>query len=515
MSDTQQNNKRILKNTVALYIRSFITLAIGFYTSRIMLKALGVDDFGINNLVGSVVGMSAVISGAVSAAITRYITYALGDGDIPRMKVVFSTSVNVMIILSVLAVIVLELFGLWFINLKADIPQNGVIAANWVLQFSILSLVINFLSSPYNATILAHEHMSIYAYMSIVEAGLKLGACFAIMAFRDNRLIIFAFFNALIALGLRIFYSWYCQHNFHESQYDRKLFDKAFLKEMFQFTGWYAVGNVVWVLNTQGVNMLINTFFGVVLNATRGIALTVTSGIATFVNNFTVAFIPQITKSYASGDMNRLLFLIFQGTKMTWFLVLLFIIPVFWESKTLLKLWLGTPPEYSDIFLRFALFESWSMVISFALHHTIMATGKLKRVQLQLAVYTSLIFPITWICFYHGVSAWYSCIIFIIINTTAKGFSLYELKRLINFPISLFMKNCVVKCTLITIVAFTVPGIIVYMMPESLTRFFIVIVISIIWTLFCSYFIGLNQSEKIFIKTSVNNSVKKFIIKGA
>lgn len=504
MSDNQQNNKRIAKNTIALYFRTLVTLLVGLYTSRIMLEALGVDDYGINNVVGSIVAMSSLITGAISTAITRFITYALGEGDRDRMKVVFSTSVNVIIIISIIAVIALEGLGVWFLNAEADIPDGRMYAANWVLQFSILTLVLNLLSTPYNATIVAHEHMSIYAYMSIVEASLKLGVCFAIMAFKGDHLILFALLNTIIALGLRVFYSWYCQRHFEESKYNYKLFDKSFLKEMTQFTGWFMVGNLVWVFNTQGVNMLINVFFGVVLNAARGIAVTVTGAITTFVNNFTVTFVPQITKSYATGDMDRLLFLVFQGTKMTWFLILIFIIPIFWESKILLEFWLGNPPEYSDIFLRYALFESWSMVISFALHNTILATGKLKRVQLQIAVYTALIFPITWICFRLGIPAWYSCLIFIIINTSSKGLTLYELKRLINFPVARFMRQCVARCTVVSAIAFLIPGIIVYFAPQSVLRFATVIIASLFSTIFVAYRFGLNVNERVMVLSFVN-----------
>lgn len=510
MQDNQtSNNKRIAKNTIMLYFRTFITMIVGLYTSRVMLQALGVNDFGINSVVGGIVAMSALLTGAVSTAITRFITYALGEGNQHRMKVVFSNSVNVMIAMSVVAIIALEVIGIWFLNTQADIPQGRMEAAQWVLQFSIVTLVLNLISTPYNATIVAHEHMAIYAYMSIVEVLLKLGVCFAILAFGGDRLILFSILNAGIALCLRLFYSWYCQQHFEEAKYDHTLSDRSFLKEMSQFTGWFMVGNAVWVLNTQGINMLINVFFGVVLNAARGIAVTVTGAITTFVNNFTVAFVPQITKSYASGDKERLLFLIFQGTSITWYLIFLLIIPVFWETETLLRLWLGNPPKYADIFLRFALFESWSMGISFALHNTILATGKLKRVQLQIALFTSLIFPITWLCFVAGASAWTSCIVFVFMNTASKGFTLYELKRIIDFPVTKFLKQCVMRCSTVTLIAFALPGIIVYLMPQTITRFFIVISASLLWTLFCAYSIGLTHSER----ATVNVITKKILNK--
>lgn len=478
-----------------------------------MLQALGVDNYGINNVVGGIVGMSSLLTGAVSSSITRFITYALGEGDKERMKTVFSTSINVMILMSIVAFIALEIIGVWFLSSKADIPDGRMLAAHWVLQCSIVTLVINLISQPYNATIIAHEHMSIYAYMSIVDVTLKLGVCYAIKAFDGDRLILFALLNTGIALGMRLFYSWYCSRHFDESKYNYRLFDKSFFKEMSQFTGWYLVGNAVWVFNTQGLNMLINVFFGVALNAARGVAVTVTTTITNFVNNFTVAFIPQITKSYASKDMDRVLFLVFQGTKFTWFLIFIFIVPVFWEADTLLNLWLGEPPAYASLFLRFALFESWSIIISFALHNVILASGQLKRVQIRIAIYTAFIFPLTWLFYSLGAPVWASYVVFILLNTTAKGFTLSELKRIMDFPVLRFMKECVLRCTVVTVIAFCLPGIIVYLMPQSILRFVIVVPVAILWTLLCDYFIGLNKDEKKLAITLVKKISNKYLLR--
>lgn len=513
MPDQSSNNKRIAKNTIALYFRTFITMIVGLYTSRIMLQALGVDNYGINNVVGGIVAMSSLLTGAVTSTITRFITYALGEGDKQRMKLVFSTSVNVMIALSVLAVIFLEVIGVWFLMTQADIPEGRMEAAHWVLQCSIITLVFNLVSQPYNATIVAHEHMSIYAYMSIIDVTLKLAVCYVIIWYSGDRLILLSLLNVAIALGMRLFYSWYCNHHFDEAHYDYRLFDKSFIKEMSKFTGWYLVGNAVWVFNTQGLNMLINVFFGVAFNAARGIAMSVTSAITSFVNNFTVAFIPQITKSYASGDKDRLMFLVFKGTKFTWFLIFLFIIPVFWEADCLLKLWLCNPPEYASLFLRFALFESWSIIISFALHNTILATGKIKRVQTKIAAYTSLIFPLTWLCFRLGAPVWSSYMIFILLNTSSKFFSIYELKKLVDFPVIKFFNKCVCPCTVVTMISFTLPGVIVYTMPQSIVRFFIVVPIAILWTLACEYLFGLDKHEKQIVLSYARKLTNRIISK--
>lgn len=503
------DNRRIAKNTLLLYFRTFITMLVGLYTGRVMLAALGVDNYGINNVVGGIVGLSSLITGAVSSTITRFITYALGEGDKARMKLVFSTSVNVQIVMSIIAVAALEVVGVWFLNTQAVIPEERMIAAHWVLQCSIIGLVLGLVSSPYNAVIVAHEHMSIYAYMSIVDVLLKLGVCFAIMSYGGDRLILLAVLMVFIGLAMRIFYGWYCSHHFDEAHYEFKLFDKSFVKEMSQFTGWFLVGNAIWVLNTQGLNMLINVFFGVAFNAARGVAATVVGALSSFVNNFTAAFVPQITKSYAAGDRARLMTLVFQGTKLVWYLFVLLIIPVFIEAETLLKLWLGKPPEHAVTFLRFALIESWSLSISFALHNTILASGKLKRVQLKIAVYTSFIFPVTWLCFKLGAPAWASYAVFILLNTTAKGFTISELRRIVDFPALSFMRGVVLRCAVVTVLAFAIPAFVAMQMHGPIVRFFTVVPLSVLWTVACVYLVGINSSERALVKVYALKLVDK------
>lgn len=474
-----------------------------------MLAALGVENYGIKNVVGGIVGMSSLITGAVSSTITRFITYALGEGDKQRMKLVFSTSVNVQIVMSIIAVVVLESVGVWFLNTQAIVPGGRMVAAHWVLQCSILGLVLGLICSPYNALIVAHEHMSIYAYMSIVDVLLKLVICFAIMAYGGDRLIFLSVLTVFVGLAMRIFYGWYCGCRFEEAHYDIRLFDRSFIREMFHFTGWFLIGNAVWVFNTQGLNMLINVFFGVVFNAARGIAMTVTGALSSFVNNFTVAFVPQITKSYASGDWERLMSLMFQGTKIVWFLFVLLVIPVFIEADALLKLWLGVPPEHAVTFLRFALIESWSISISFALHNVILASGKLKRVQLRVAVYTSFIFPLTWLCFRLGAPAWAAYAVFILLNTTAKGFTINELRHIVAFPVRSFMNKVVLKCTIVTAVAFALPMLVAIQMECLRFRFLTVVPLSLVWTVVCVYLLGIDGVERALVKAYALRLVNK------
>ena len=502
-------NRRIAKNTVMLYLRTAVTLFVGLYTGRVMLAALGVENYGITNVVGGIVGMSSLITGAVSSTIARFITYALGEGDRQRMRLVFSTSVNVQLLLSVVSAVALEIVGIWFLDTKAVIPAARMAAAHWVLQCSILSLVFGLIASPYNATIVAHEHLSIYAYMSIVDVMLKLGVCFAISAYGGDRLILLSVLNAGVGLAMRLFYGWYCARHFEEARYDLRLFDRRFVKEMSQFVGWHLCGQAVWIYNTQGLNMLMNVFFGVVFNAARGVAATVTGAVTSFVTNFTVAFVPQITKSYAAGDRERLMTLLFQGTKFVWYLFVLFIIPIFLEAETLLTLWLGTPPDHAVVFLRFALVESWSVSISFALHNAILATGKIKRVYMEIAAYTSLIFPLTWLCFKSGFPAWSAYLVFILFNTTAKGFSIAALRRSVELPAWDFMKEVVFRCTAVTAVAFALPALVAARMSPSLSRFVVIVPLSVLWTALCVCILGMDRHERSLVLVCVNRIIGK------
>lgn len=243
-----QNNKRIAKNTLALYFRTFITMLVGLYTGRVILQALGVDNYGINNVVGGIVGMSSLITSTMSAAISRYITYSIGQGNNKeRLRTMFSTSVNAQIVMSILVIVILEIFGLWFLTNKASIPEGRMVAAHLFFQCSLVSLVISLISSPYNALLVAHERMGIYAYTSIVEVTLKLAVVFIILAFDGDRLILLSILNVLVGFGMRIFYGWYCSKHFEESQYSIKVFDKGLLKELTVFSGWNLLNNSAWV----------------------------------------------------------------------------------------------------------------------------------------------------------------------------------------------------------------------------------------------------------------------------
>ena len=319
-NQTSDNNKRIAKNTLLLYFRMLFLMVISLFTSRITLQTLGVDNFGIYNVVGGIVAMFSIMSGSLSNAISRYITFELGKGDKKILKKVFSTAVNVQIIMAVIIAVLIEIGGVWFLNYKMNIPAGRMVAANWVLQFSIISFAVNLISIPYNAAIIAHEKMSAFAYISIYEAVMKLVVVYLIVISPFDKLIVYSFLILLISLSLRLIYGIYCKRKFEECSY-MFILDKPLLKKMSGFAGWNFLGAGSFLLMTQGVNMLLNMFFGVALNAARGIATQVENVVNQFTINFGTAINPQITKSYAKGDYDYMHKLVFAGSKYSFFLV--------------------------------------------------------------------------------------------------------------------------------------------------------------------------------------------------
>ena len=507
----EERNKRIAKNTMMLYIRTFITLIVGLYTGRVMLEALGIDNYGIQNVVGGIVAFTSLIVGTTSAASSRYITYALGEGNLDKMRNVFTTVANVQILMGLAAVVFLEIGGVWFLNEYANIPEGRMYAANWVLQCSILTTFIGLISAPYCSCIIAHEHMSIYAWTSIVDAVIKLLICYIIMWYDKDRLIFYVSLLAVTQILMTLFYACYSHRKFQEVRYRFKL-DMKLLKEMASYSGWNLFGNTAWILNTQGVNMLINVFFGVAFNAARGVAVTVNGSVQSFVSNFTTAFTPQITKSYAAGDYAYCYDLVNRSSKMTWFMMYIFIVPVCIEAKTLLSLWLVVPPM-ADVFLCFTMFESLSIASSQNLFRIIQANGNVKRYTVEVSLYGFMVFPLTWIAYRLGAPVWSSYPIFIFIYFTLVYFRFRALKRLTTYDWHSFMRDVIVPCMKVSIISFIAPLTVAYFWPDSTLRFFILAPLSAANVVLTIYLFGLTKGEKQFFKEKLRLILNKYIHK--
>ncbi len=509
----QESNKRIAKNTVILYFRTFITLLVGLYTSRIMLEALGVDNYGINAVVGGIIGMSSIITVSMSVAISRYIAYALGQNDKKRLKVMFSTAINAQVVMAIIAVIVLEIGGLVFLNTTANIPIGRMYAAHVVFQCSIICLVLSLISTPFNSLIISHERMSIYAYMSIFDVVFKLIICYTLLWYNGDRLILFSILQVILSIGTILFYGWYCRKNFEEAHYSIRIFDKKLIRELTVFSGWNLMNNCTWIFSTQGINLLVNVFFGVVFNASRAIATTVNNSVQGFVRNFTVSFTPQITKKFAAGDIDDAIKLATRGAKFTWLMTYVFIVPICMEADALLKLWLGIVPSETALFLRLALFESLAAISSNQMFQLVLADGRLKKVNIQNAIVTGLIFPSVWIAFKLGAPVWLSYIICIVFFLMLNAVFLINLKEMIGLNIRIYYSQCLKPCLLVSIASFLMPVLIIQFFHPGIMRFITVTLISLIWTLFCCFLIGLSNAERDFVKSKVKSLyIKRFSI---
>lgn len=508
MLDNSSNNKRIAKNTLILYGRMLLMMVISLYTSRVILNALGVEDYGIYNVVGGVVSMFTILSGSLSAAISRFITFELGKGNMERLKMVFCTSINVQLILIGIIALLLETVGLWFLNYKMVIPADRMVAANWVFQFSVITFAINLWSVPYNASIIAHERMSAFAYISIFDAVAKLFIAFIILKNPIDRLVFYGALLFVVGLIQRFLYTSYCKRHFTECHY-QLIFDKALTKEMFSFAGWNFFGAGSWQLMTQGVNLLLNVFFGVTANAARGVANQVDAAILQFVNNFTTAINPQITKSYASNEKGYMFSLMFRGARFSYFLMLFFAVPIMCETDFLLHTWLGIVPEHAVSFVRLAIMVSMIHVLSNTMITAMLATGDIKKYQIIVGGLGMLVFPLAWLFFHLGLppeTAYLSTIIVFVCQLVCR---LKLLNEMIGMSPSSFIKEVLIRVAVVTIVASVIPIIIMYSMPDNYIRFFILGIASVICSILSIGIIGMNQSERQFIIASLQKIKNK------
>lgn len=504
------NNKRIAKNTLLLYIRTIITLIVSLYTSRVILNALGVIDFGINNVVGGLVSMFSVISSSLCSSVSRYLTYELGTGNQRRLRTIFRTSVNIQLGIAILVLIIGAVLGSWFLNYHMSIPNDRLYAANWVLYCSLFSFVVNILNVPYTSSIISHEKMDAFAYITIAETVLKLLIAYVIMISPFDKLIAYTVLYFISTLVIYITYVVYCKLHFQECRYRFEV-DKSLLKEMTQFAGWNFFGNSSYMLNTQGVNMLINIFFGVQINAARAIGVQVQGAILQFVNNFTTAVNPQITKSYASGDYDHLHKLICLGAKYSYFLLLIFTVPIYVEADTILKLWLKTVPDYSVIFLRLIILTSYVTILGNTSYTAVMATGKIKNYQLVITMVGCLVFPLTWILYKINFDVESTYYIYIVIYGILVLLRLHYLKILVKLPPMYFVKYVLFKVLYLTLPAFVIPFLFVYFCPSFSMRFLFTSIISIVSNLILIYYLGLSDNERVFLNNKLKNIKEKYV----
>lgn len=484
-------------------------MAITIYTSRIILDVLGVEDYGVYNVVGGFVAMFSVLSGTLTAASQRFIAYELGKSNSDVRKI-FSNIVTIHLLLALFMLVVLESVGLWFLNFKMNIAPDRLTAANWVFHCSVVTFCFNLISIPYNSAIIAYEKMSAFAYISIYEVVSKLTAVYALYAIQFDSLIVYAVFMLIIAVILRFIYGWYTTRHFPDCRFEL-LFDKQTFREMIGFSGWNFFGSSAAILNGQGINLLINLFFGVTLNAARGIATQVDNAINTFVQNFMMALNPQITKSFAAQDYPYVNKMIYLGTKYAFFLFWIFAFPVFLNTDFILSVWLKQVPEFTALFIRLGIIYNLAQTLSQCLYTAMLATGRIKKYQLIVGSLSLMAFPATYVFYKMGLPGewgYWSMIIFSVVCLVARLFLLREMVPM--FSIEDYIKGVIVPL----LYTLFLPALIIFLSHRHFksnvwSGFFLETIWCVAITCAFVYLIGLSRSEKEYIRGVLLNRFHK------
>ncbi|GHU73515.1 hypothetical protein FACS189450_13450 [Spirochaetia bacterium] len=500
------NTARIAKNTLLLYFRQILIMLVSLYTVRVVLETLGAEDYGIYNVVAGVVTMFGFLSGSMASASQRYFSFEIGRGDFEQLKKTFSLSFLIYVLIAVLVLLLAETVGLWFVNNKLVMPPERMDAARWVYQFSILSFLFTVLTTPYMAAIIAHEDMNIYAYMSIAETALKLGIVFLLRFILMDKLQLYGILLCAVTLLNTMIYRTICKVKYRECVFTF-YWNKDLFKEIISYTGWNLFGSFAWLIRTQGIQIVLNLFFGPLVNAARSIASQVNNAVSSFTSNFSTAMYPHIVKSYTAKDAEYVWCLLIRSSKICYFLFLFISMPLLLETEFILAFWLQKVPEYACLFTRLiiidALITSFTYVIG-ALSH---ATGNIKVYQLVIGSFLILNLPVSMLSFYIGSGPEAAMFISIIFSFFALLFRLVILKKQINFPIYRYIKEVLGIATIVTCIAVIFPFFLRLRMEDAVIRFFLVCFSSVICCALSIYFIGLNNSEKKQVKTMI---VRKF-----
>ena len=501
MSSTSENNKRIAKNTAMLYIRMLLIMAVTLYTSRVVLEVLGVEDFGIYNIVGGVVVLFSFINNAMATATQRFLNFELGRNDIKEVGRVFSMSMTAHISIALLVLFLAETIGLWFLLTQMNIPDGRMKAAVWCYQFSILTTCVQIIRVPYNACIIAYERMSFYAYISILEVILKLLIVFLLSIGGFDKLIFYSILMFLVTVAVCYAYKIVCNRNFNISRYSF-FWDKILYKKLMSFSGWSLFGSAANVGAQQGLNILLNIFCGVTVNAAMGIANQVSGAIYSFVYNFQVAFNPQIVKSYAIGDKEYFERLIFQASKFSFFLLFLISLPLLLECDFVLSVWLKEIPKYSVLFIKLILIYLMIDAISAPLWISVQAIGDIRNYQILMSFLILLNLPLGYLALYYDLQPASVLVIRVSVNMFTYIVRIIYLKKRISFPIWKYMKEVLGVAFLVVILSTPIP-LFINKFHSSWQGFVMTTTVSIFCVLIATFFLGFTKGERIYIENII------------
>jgi len=500
------NRKRIAKNTALLYFRMLLIMVISLFTVRIVLHTLGIQDYGIYNVVGGIVVMFSFLSNTMANSSQRYFAFELGKEDYVRLKKVFSISFIVYVGIALVVLLLAETLGLWFLNTQMTIPPGRMEAANWIYQFSILSFLVTIVTIPYNAVIIAREKMGIYAYVSIIEAALKLLIVYLLVLFSVDKLKLYGVLLFAVTLIITGIYRTYCRRKFEECRF-RFCWDKDFFKELIGYSGWNLYGALAGVFKNQGINILLNIFFGPVVNAARGVAYQVNSAINQFVSNFYTAVHPQITKSYAVGERKEMMNLVFQSSKFCYYLMLFLSVPVLIETPFILKLWLTELPDYVVIFTRLVILNTLIDAMSYPLITAAQATGKIMKYQLIVGSFLFLNLPVSYIFLKFGFPPETTMYVSIVISIFCLFVRALMLRTMVGMSLRAYFTEVILMAFSVSVISLVLPGLIYFNLDENLLRLVTVTIASLLSTGITIWFLGLSKNERAFFIRHINKNI--------
>jgi O-antigen/teichoic acid export membrane protein len=481
-------------------------MAVTLFTVRVVLKTLGTVDYGIYNVVGGIVVMFSFFSNTMASASQRFFAFELGRNDIPQLKKTFSLTITIYTIIAVIVLLLAETLGLWLLNTQMVIPAERIEAANWIYQFSILSFLITIMTIPFNAAIIAHENMKVYAYISIVEVVLKLLIVYILVYFSFDKLKLYACLMFLVTCIITFIYRTVCKRKYDECRF-RFYWDKKLFYSLMSYSGWNLFGAVAGMLNNQGINILLNIFFGPVVNAARAIAYRVNDAVNQFVMNFLTAVRPQITKYYAAEENDKMMKLVFQSSKFSYFLLFLLSMPVLLETNFIFDVWLRETPQYVVLFTRLVIITALIDSLSYSLVTAALATGKIKQYQIVVGGILLFNLPISYCFLKLGFPPQTTMYISIIISSICLFLRLWLLRKMVGLSMREYSKMVLLAVLLVSFTTYIIPSILVLTMEENFTRFIIVSITGLMTSFLAIYFIGLSVNERHFFVQVIRNKI--------
>ncbi len=507
------NNKRIAKNTIYLFFRMILVLVVSLYTSRVVLAELGVVDYGVYNVVAGVIVMFTVINSSMATSTQRFLTFELGKGDFGKLQRTFSASLNIHIAIGLVVLLLAETIGLWFVNTKLVIPAERMFAANIAYQSTILSFMLNVTQVPYNASLISHEEMNVYAYMGILEAISKLGIAFLLVVCGGDKLIFFSILMLAVHACLLMVYRAYCIHKYKECQF-RLFWNRLLYRQLTSFAGWNLFGSIAWVCRGQGVNILLNLFFGPTLNAAKGIADKVSHSVMGFIRNFNTAMNPQITKSYAVGDISAMEDLCYRGTKFAFLLLYLIALPAMVNIDFILSIWLVEVPKYTAIFVILVMADALLDVLlgTSQFITAIMATGNIKYYQIIVGIIIMMVIPIGYVFLKFGGSPESLFYVMIAISLISGLARIVFCKYQIGFSICKLCIKVWIPALGAVLLATPLPVLLKISFPsfaEGWNGFMIITLLSVALVIASSWTVAFSRSERASVKAIIRNKLKR------